>query len=113
MIVYVLVARDLDAALDRDLRLRAQDLSALVTHGSGALDAVGGVHLVETGESFAQLLDARGRVVDATPALRHEPLLPTAGGTSASAAPSSSMFRPCPDWTSRHGCWRRRSSGAG
>jgi two-component system OmpR family sensor kinase len=79
VIVYVLVGRDLDAALDRDLRLRAQDLSALVEHGSGgALEAVGGVHLVEAGENFAQLLDPRGRVVDATPTLGREPLLPPA-----------------------------------
>jgi signal transduction histidine kinase len=78
VIVYVHVGRDLDAALDRDLRLRAQDLSALVKHGSGTLGDAGGIHLVEAGESFAQLLDAGGAVVDATPALRREPLLTAA-----------------------------------
>ena len=64
LFVYLRVASDLAAALDNDLRSRAQDVSALVLH-RGSLRAPGRA-LVEPGESFAQLLDADGRVLAAT-----------------------------------------------
>ena len=70
---YERVAADLDHALDQQLRGRAQDLSALVRHG-GSLRATDG-RLVETGESFAQLVGPDGRVVDATPPLGQTSLL--------------------------------------
>jgi signal transduction histidine kinase len=64
LFVYERVATDLDHALDQELRARSQDLSALVRRG-GSLAATRG-SLVERGESFAELLAADGRVVDAT-----------------------------------------------
>src|SRR5262249_7167335 len=64
---------DLSRTLDQQLRGRAQDLSALVRRG-GSLRATQG-RLVESGESFAQLLGARGQVVDATPPLGQRGLL--------------------------------------
>ncbi len=70
---YARVGTDLDRALDQQLRGRAQDLSALVRRG-GSLPTTDG-RLVEPGESFAQLLTRGGRVVDATPPLRHASLL--------------------------------------
>jgi signal transduction histidine kinase len=70
---YARVARDLAGQLDLQLRGRAQDLSALVGHG-GRLGATEG-RLIENGESFAQLVGAGGRVVDATPALGRRSLL--------------------------------------
>jgi len=63
--VHERVASDLSRALDQELRSRAQDLSALVRHGGSVRTTQGS--LVEQGESFGELLDARGRVLDATP----------------------------------------------
>ncbi len=63
--VYARLGSHLEAALERELELRAQDLAALVRQrGSLARDAGGG--LLERGESYAELLDERGSVVDAT-----------------------------------------------
>ncbi|OLD98896.1 MAG: hypothetical protein AUG91_07965 [Actinobacteria bacterium 13_1_20CM_4_69_9] len=70
---YVRVGSELARGLDQELRGRVQDLSALVRHG-GSLRATNG-GLVESGESFAQLVAADGRVVDATPALGGASLL--------------------------------------
>jgi two-component system OmpR family sensor kinase len=64
--VYTQVGDDLARALDQDLRLRGQDLSVVVAHRAAPLTAEAGGRLIERGESFAQLLDERGRVVDAT-----------------------------------------------
>ena len=68
-LVYVLVARDLDGSLDRELRLRAQDVAALVTSRPGSLGRSGNVATIERGENFAQVLDVSGHVVDSTPTL--------------------------------------------
>jgi signal transduction histidine kinase len=73
---YSRIAGDLAGALDQQLRGRAQDLSALVRHG-GSLQTTDGT-LVESGESFAQLVTADGRVVDATPPLGRKSLLDAA-----------------------------------
>jgi signal transduction histidine kinase len=73
---YARVGSALDHALDQQLRGRAQDLSALIRRG-GSLGTTDG-RLVERGEEFAQLLTPDGRVVDATPPLRHTPLLRSA-----------------------------------
>ncbi len=62
--VYHRVATDLGAALDQELGLRAQDLSALVSR-EGSLRATG-TPLLERGESFAELLAGDGHVLDAT-----------------------------------------------
>jgi heavy metal sensor kinase len=70
---YARVASDLSRNLDQQLRGRVQDLSALV-RGGGSLRATDG-RLVESGESFAQLVAADGRIVDATPPLDHTSLL--------------------------------------
>src|SRR2546423_15000407 len=64
--VYTRLGDDLNRALDQDLRLRGQDLSVVVAHRAAPLTAEAGGRLIERGESFAQLLDERGRVVDAT-----------------------------------------------
>ena len=66
--VYDRVASDLSRALDQELRGRAQDLSALVRRG-GAVSATRG-SLIEPRESFAELLERGGRVVDATRPIR-------------------------------------------
>jgi signal transduction histidine kinase len=63
--VYSLVASDLSDALDRELRSRAQDLSALVDR-NGSLERTGSP-FIERGEAFAELVGADGRVLDSTP----------------------------------------------
>jgi heavy metal sensor kinase len=71
--VYERVGSDLSRSLDQQLRGRAQDLSALVRRG-GSVGGTGGP-LVERGESFAELLTAGGRVLDATPPIGRTLLL--------------------------------------
>jgi hypothetical protein len=84
---YARIAADLSRTLDQQLRGRAQDLSALVRHG-GSLRATQG-RLVEPGESFAQLLGARGQVVDATPPLAQHRLL---SGSELRGARAGALF---------------------
>src|SRR5919204_119515 len=74
--LYARLESHLQAALDTSLQVRADDLAALVREG-GAL-APSGRGLIEPGESFAQLLDRDGRVLDATRPLRHTALLDAA-----------------------------------
>jgi signal transduction histidine kinase len=73
--VYARLGADLSRALDQDLRLRAQDLSALVRDGRSSLAREGASRLVEPGESFAQLVGPDGRVRDATRQLGGRSLL--------------------------------------
>ncbi len=73
--VYARLDSHLSLALDRNLRLRTQDLAALVTEQRGSLRADSGGRFVEKGESYAQLLDAKGRVLDGTGPLGTTPLL--------------------------------------
>ncbi|MDQ6606099.1 MAG: HAMP domain-containing protein, partial [Actinomycetota bacterium] len=73
--IYSRLGDDLARALDTDLRLRAQDVSALLTDPGSSLRAESGGQLIEHGESFAQLLDRDGHAVDATTGLGKGPLL--------------------------------------
>jgi hypothetical protein len=73
--LYARLGADLSGALDQGLRLRAQDLSALVRQRDGSLAAAASGVLVEHGESFAQLVGPRGRVLETTPSLGTRPLL--------------------------------------
>jgi len=72
-LVYARVSHNLDSALDQQLRSRAQDVSALV-RGQGTLRSTSGT-LVEHGESFAQLLNASGSVLDETSRSDRMPLI--------------------------------------
>jgi two-component system, OmpR family, sensor kinase len=73
--LYLRLGEHLSAALDRELRLRAYDLAAVVRDPDISLAAAGAGRFVESGESYAQLLDRRGRVVDASRPLVRTPLL--------------------------------------
>ena len=75
--LYARLESHLALALDRDLRLHAQDLAALVRDPRSSIDVAEAGHLIESGESYAQLLDERGRVLQATPPLGAAPLLTT------------------------------------
>jgi signal transduction histidine kinase len=71
--VYLRVGSELDSALDQELRARSQDLAALVGRG-GSLETTRG-SLVESGESFAELIGRDGRVLDATVPIGHRRLI--------------------------------------
>jgi len=76
--LYARLGTQLTAALDHDLRLRVQDLAALVREPGGSVATLGGGHFIEQGESYAELLDADGRVLDATSPLGTKSLLSAA-----------------------------------
>jgi two-component system OmpR family sensor kinase len=82
-LIYVRVGNDLNQALDQDLRLRAQDLTALVHAPGNSLGTEVSSHLVESGETFAEILDAHGRALDASPSLDNIPLLSAAQSAAA------------------------------
>jgi signal transduction histidine kinase len=75
LLLYTRLGDDLSQALDQDLRLRAQDLSALVRDPGNSLAPESSSRLIEPGESFAQLLDRHARVLDGTRPLGNHPLL--------------------------------------
>ena len=88
LFLYLRLGSHLSAALDRDLRLRAQDVGALVRDSPGLLAATSGGQ-IERGESYAQLVDASGRVLDATTPLGTAPVLES---TELSRAFSHEVF---------------------
>jgi signal transduction histidine kinase len=71
--LYFSFESGLDAGIDRSLQARAAELSALAR--SARPSVAGRPHLAESSGAFAQILSARGTVIDATAGLRHEPLL--------------------------------------
>jgi heavy metal sensor kinase len=83
--VYQRVASDLSRALDQELRSRAHDLSALVAHGGSLRASRGG--LIESGESFAEVIAGDGRVVDATEPIGRRRLISSAQVGHALRAP--------------------------
>jgi signal transduction histidine kinase len=75
LFLYVRLDSHLTTAIDHNLLLRAEDLSALVRQPDASLSSAGGGNFVERGESYAQLIDGHGHVVDATSPLGHTRLL--------------------------------------
>jgi len=75
ILLYLQFRAHLDDTLNQGLRSRAGDVSALIQRGDSGLAAPGRSVLVERGESFAQILDARGNVLDGSPKLKADPLL--------------------------------------
>ena len=95
VLLYLQFKAHLDDTLNQGLRSRAGDVSALIQRSGGALDAPGRSVLVERGESFAQVLDASGSVVDASPRLESAPLL-TPGQLARAARGTFIFTRPNP-----------------
>jgi signal transduction histidine kinase len=75
LFLYLRLDSHLAGELDRELQVRAQDLAAVVSRPGASLARSSGGRLVESGESYAELLDARGRVLDATRPLGRAGLL--------------------------------------
>ncbi len=76
--LYARLDSHLTTAFNRNLRLRAEDLAALIREPGASLATAGGGRLVEKGETYAELLAADGRVLDATRTLRGTRLLTAA-----------------------------------
>ena len=75
ILLYVRFEAHLDETLNEGLRSRADDVSALIQRGDSRLGTTGGSVLVERGESFSQIIDSRGTVVDGSRRLRAVSLL--------------------------------------
>jgi two-component system OmpR family sensor kinase len=72
--VYLWLGSELSGSLDGNLRSRADDVAALVRESDRGLADFRG-RLVETEESFAQVLTPSGRVVDASASVGSSPVL--------------------------------------
>ncbi len=75
LLVYLRLESGLDSTINQGLRSRAGDLAGLVQQADSGLSEAGRSPITERGEAFAQVLDRRGRVLDATPAVRGHALL--------------------------------------
>jgi signal transduction histidine kinase len=75
LVLYARIGAELETALDRELELRAFDLTAVVRDPDATLAAAGGRRFVERGEAYAQLLTPDGGVLDATVPLSGRPVL--------------------------------------
>jgi two-component system OmpR family sensor kinase len=74
LFLYLRFRSDLDGTIDQGLRIRADDIAALVSQSVGGRE--GGQHLLsQQEEGFAQVLDPHGRVIDATSTVRGSSLL--------------------------------------
>ncbi|MGZ4200784.1 MAG: sensor histidine kinase N-terminal domain-containing protein, partial [Thermoleophilaceae bacterium] len=73
--VYDRLQSDLDATINQGLRSRADDIAALVRQADTGLAESKGSRLSSPEASFAQVLDSSGRIMDASPGLRTQPLV--------------------------------------
>ena len=85
--LYARLESHLATALDAALQVRAQDLAALVHQPNASLSEDSGGRLIERGESFAQLLDPGGSVLDATKPLGSASLLTRRSSRAAEREP--------------------------
>jgi heavy metal sensor kinase len=69
-LVYLRSASQLARNLDLQLLVRAQDVALFVEAPGASLGEMGSVRFFEQGESYTQLIDARGRVREASPSLK-------------------------------------------
>lgn len=83
--LYLRFERGLDTSIDQGLRSRAGDVTALVRQADTGLAESGRSPLTARGEGFAQIVNARRRVVDSTPQLRMRPVLTRAELKTAGA----------------------------
>jgi two-component system OmpR family sensor kinase len=78
LFVYVRLDAALDGTIDQSLRGRADDVTALVREAGSELGTGSGRGLAERDETFAQVLDVSGAVIDSTPPLGNRSLLTSA-----------------------------------
>ena len=77
-ILYLRLGEHLALAIDHQLQVRAQDLAVLVEEPGASVGETGSVRFFEQGESYSQLIDAGGRVLEASPSLEASGSLLTA-----------------------------------
>jgi two-component system OmpR family sensor kinase len=82
---YERLANGFSHDLDLELRQRAQDLIGPVSAPGASLTALAGTGFVERGESFAEVMTPRGRLLESTPTLHGQPLLTSEEAAAASA----------------------------
>lgn len=85
--LYARLSSHLSLALDRQLQQRAQDLATLVAQPGASLSRDTGGRFVESGESYAELVDARDHVLEATSTLGRRPVLTPAEVAAARRHP--------------------------
>lgn len=87
LVLYLRLSSHLTTALDAQLQVRAQDLAVLVSQPDVRLSRERVPGLVENGESYAQLIDRQGVVLDATRPLGRASLLSRADILAAQRTP--------------------------
>ncbi len=92
--VHARLQAGLDRTINAGLRSRADDVAALVQQADSGLSEGYSSVLAERGESFAQVLDRNGSVMDTTPQLGRKPLL--AGAALANALRHTSLLVHAP-----------------
>jgi two-component system OmpR family sensor kinase len=65
-VVYTRFEDSLNENTDRALRSRATDIAALIDSSGPRIPGAGGERFIESEESFTQILDGKGTIVDAT-----------------------------------------------
>src|SRR2546430_16481550 len=85
--LYSRLGSHLEFALNRHLDLRSRDLPARVRQPGAWLENDNGGRFAEHGESYAELVDSRGRVLDATPGVGRTALLTQAELRAAERGP--------------------------
>src|SRR5918999_2001817 len=90
VLLYTRMESALDDAVERNLRARADAVAALMRQGEGEIPE----DLSESGQTFAQVLDRSGAVVDSTAEL-NEPLVSRVDVARA-AEGAYSVDRPMP-----------------
>ncbi len=85
----------LDETIDQSLRARSGDVSLFVQRPGGGLGAARR-GLVDRDESFAQVLELDGTILDASPSLRDRPLLTPAEVRDAARRRQTILSRPNP-----------------
>ncbi len=75
LFLYLRLGDDLNDEIERGLRSRAADITAVVRQSGPRLDESGSSKLIEQDENLAQVLDSNGRVVDSTPSASGRPVL--------------------------------------
>ena len=86
-VIYLRVGSDLRSTLDRDLRLRAQALTAVVGQPGPVFAQAAAGRTVAGDDSYAEVLTNDGRVVKATAALHDHPALTPLEARRASRRP--------------------------
>src|SRR5215213_5611728 len=75
LFLYLQLGDRLDESIDNGLRSRAGDAVALVRGSGGGIQRGARESLIESDESFAQVLTSEGEVLDSTPQLQGEAVL--------------------------------------